>query len=318
MNNAIAGIHHVTAIVDDPQQNLDFYSGALGLRFVKKTVNFDVPDTYHLYFGDALGHPGTILTFFSWPHVPAGGKGTGQIGTIALAVPDGSLDYWAERLSKRGVKLQAPITRFDEQTLAFSDPDGLGLELVAYPAAAKLAYWQDGPIAEKDAVRGVHSVTLLETAHERTAWMMTEALGWRLIAEDANRRRYASPVPEQRAGIFVDVLATPDLAPGYEGVGVVHHVAYRTPNAEEQVQWRKKLLALGANVTPVLDRNYFRSIYFQEPGGVLFEIATDPPGFTVDEQPEALGTHLKLPAWLEKDRPQLEQALPILRVPDPS
>lgn len=314
MDTVIPGIHHVTAICDDPQQNIDFYVGLLGLRMVKQTVNFDMPETYHLYYGDELGHPGTILTLFSWPDAPRGRRGAGQIGTIAFSIPPQSMDYWIERLSRHNLLIGGPNTRFDEQVLSLFDPDGLALELVAHSDTEKYDAWKDSSVAAEHAIRGFHSVTLMEARPEYTAALLTGGLGFQLIGQEGNRSRYK--VGTEDFATRLDVLDLPDAARGIVAVGSVHHVAWRTPGDEQQLAWREKLIRLGLEVTPVRDRQYFHSIYFNEPGGVLFEIATDPPGFAIDEPPELLGTHLKLPPWLESTRPMLEKVLPPLHLPD--
>lgn len=313
MSRHILGIHHVTAIAGDPQQNLDFYAELLGLRLVKLTVNFDDPETYHLYYGDDVGHPGTILTFFPWPGAPKGHRGTGEVTVVSFAIPAEALGYWVERFKSHGVTAERPIKRFDEEILVFFDPDGLQLELVAHQEAGPRPARQEGAVSPEYAIRGFYSVTLSEEGYERTASLLTETLGFNLVREAGNRFRYE--VGQGGAGALVDVLCLPDALPGRVAVGTVHHVAWRAPNDEEQKTWRQKIAALGFNITPIIDRTYFRSIYFREPGGVLFEIATDPPGFGVDEPLEQLGTHLTLPQWLEPFRVQLEQRLPRLRLP---
>src|SRR5712692_4383114 len=309
----ILGIHHVTAIAGEPQQNLDFYAGFLGLRLVKLTVNYDDLETYHLYYGDEVGHPGTILTFFPWPGAPKGRKGAGQVTFASFSIPQGGVGYWVERLSKRGMRFEGPVNRFEEQVISFTDPDGLNLALVAHPGAEARGGWNRGPIPQEHAIRGFFGVTISEEGYERTASLLTETLGFRLAKEDGNRFRYE--VGEGGPGAMVDVLCQPDAPTGLVSVGTVHHVAWRTPNDEQQKEWREELVKARLNVTPVIDRKYFHSIYFREPGGVLFEIATDPPGFTVDERPEQLGSALKLPPWLESARAALEDALPPLETP---
>ncbi len=313
MDTIIPGIHHVTAICDNPQQNIDFYVGLLGLRMVKQTVNFDMPETYHLYYGDELGHPGTILTLFSWPDAPKGRRGTGQIGTIAFSIPLQSMDYWIERLARHNLLIGGPNTRFDEQVLSFFDPDGLALELVAHSSTEKYDAWKGSSVPAEHAIRGFHSVTLMEARPEYTAALLTGGLGFQLIGQEGNRSRYK--VGTEDFATRLDVLDLPDAARGIVAVGSVHHVAWRTAGDDQQLAWREKLIRMGLEVTPVRDRQYFHSIYFNEPGGVLFEIATDPPGFAIDEPPEQLGTHLKLPPWLESTRPMLEKVLPPLHLP---
>ena len=307
MNNSLPGIHHVTAICDDAQQNIDLYTGVLGLRMVKQTVNFDMPDTYHLYYGDEQGHPGTILTFFSWPDQPKGRKGTGQVGTISFSILEESRDYWVERLTRHNVLIVGPNPHFGEKVLSIFTPDGLTLELVAHQEADKFSGWKDGPIPAEHAIRGLHSVTLMEANLDRTSAMLTEVLGFKFVGVEGNRSRFK--LGDDGIATLVDVVTQRELTRGNIAVGSVHHVAWRTPGEEQQLAWREKLERSGISVTPVLDRQYFHSIYFKEPGGILFEIATDPPGFAIDEPVEQLGTHLKLPPWLESERPMLEQTL---------
>ena len=313
-HNAIAGFHHLTAIVGDPQQNIDFYTRILGQRLVKQTVNFDDPGTYHLYYGDEVGTPGTIITFFPWPDAPRGRRGTGQVVDISFSIPATALDYWVDHLSQHGVAITGPTTRFDEQVISFLDPHGLSLELVAHPDAELRSGWQKGPIPEAYAIRGFSSVTLAETHQEQTGVMLTEVLGFRLLQQEGNRFRYETGAGGP--GARVDVLSLPNQPRGRIAVGTVHHVAWRTEDDEQQLNWRQHLLTHGSNVTPVQDRQYFHSIYFHEPGGVLFEIATDPPGFSIDEPVDQLGTHLKLPPWLESQRSQIESVLLPIRVPE--
>jgi glyoxalase family protein len=313
MSGDILGIHHVTAIASDPQRNVDFYTSVLGLRLVKLTVNFDDPRSYHLYYGDEVGHPGTILTFFAWLGVPKGRQGTGQVTVTSFSVPQASLDYWIERLIQQGISYKGPTSRFDETILSLQDPDGLALELVAHPLAHNRPAWKEGPVPAEHAIRGIHTVTLLEDGYERTARLLTETLGFHPRSSENNVFRYE--VGEGGPGAYVDVRCAPGLRRGLVAAGTVHHVAWRTPDDEQQRAWRGTLAGLDLNITPVMDRKYFQSIYFREPGGILFEIATDPPGFTVDEPVEQLGTHLELPPWLEQDRSELEQVLPSLSLP---
>ncbi|HLW48537.1 MAG TPA: ring-cleaving dioxygenase [bacterium] len=311
----LAGIHHVTAIAGDPQQNVDFYAGTLGLRLVKQTVNFDDPGTYHLYFGDAAGHPGTILTFFPWPGAPKGRHGAGQATVVSFSVPPDSIGFWEERLRGRGITFEALQSPFDESVLEFSDPHGLQLELVADPRKELGQPWAGAPVPVSYAIRGFHSVALLERSYEGTEGLLTKVMGFRLAHSVGHRRRYAAA--EGGLAAHVDVVGAPDASPGHVAVGTVHHVAWRAATDEAQRAWRQRLVEAGVNVTPVRDRQYFRSIYYHEPGGVLFEIATDPPGFGVDEPPEALGSRLRLPAWLEPRREALEAQLPPLHPPPP-
>ncbi|HXM58824.1 MAG TPA: ring-cleaving dioxygenase [Candidatus Dormibacteraeota bacterium] len=308
---SLPGIHHVTAISNDAQRNVDHYVGVLGLRLVKKTVNFDDPGSYHLYYGDELGRPGSAMTFFVWPGAPRGRAGTGQVGSTAFAVPSGSLNWWADRLQRAGVRVQGPTERLDDQVLAFEDPDGIGLELVAPAEPDPRVPWLDGLVPPEHAIRGFHSVTLSLAGQEESARLLTDTLGFQPVAADGPRARFATG----EAGGVVDLLAQPDLPVGDTAPGTVHHVAWRTPDDPSQLEWRQTVARAGYDVTPVLDRQYFHSIYFREPGGVLFEIATDVPGFTFDEPADHLGEALRLPPRLEPLRPELEQRLPPFTVP---
>ncbi|HSR31553.1 MAG TPA: ring-cleaving dioxygenase [Anaerolineae bacterium] len=313
MDKQIPGIHHVTAIASDPQQNVDFYTNILGLRLVKLTVNFDDPGTYHLYYGDGIGHPGTILTFFPWPDARRGRRGTGQVAVTSFAVPEGTLDYWEARLKSHDITVGQRQHRFEEEVLAFMDPDWMQLELVAHSGAEMHSLWEGGPVPTEYAIRGFQGVTLWERDPEPTAALLTGTLGFHPVAEDGSRFRYRAA--SQGPGAFVDLLHLPQGEWGLSGAGTVHHVAWRTPNDAEQLAWRQELSELGLRTTPVMDRQYFRSIYFREPGGVLFEIATDPPGFMRDESLAELGTRLRLPPWLEPKRAAVESALPELVLP---
>lgn len=312
MVDEIQGIHHVTAIAADANRNIEFYTQVLGLRLVKVTVNFDDPAAYHLYYGDTLGRPGTVITFFVWANMPPGRRGSGQVTAVGFSVPAASLDYWRARLEAHGVRTE-PAERFDEKVLRFYDPDGLQLELVAGPGPDNREPWTGGPVPAEHGVRGIYGVTLTEPAAEPTTGLLTLVMGFRFQAADAGRYRYATG--PGGPGAVVDVEVRRDLFRGRVAVGTVHHVAWRTGNDETQLAWRSRLLAAGYQVTPVRDRLYFRSIYFFEPGGVLFEIATDPPGFTVDEAADTLGTGLRLPPWLEARRAELEAVLPPLSLP---
>lgn len=309
MSRQITGIHHVTAIASDAQTNLDFYGGVLGMRMVKKTINFDDPGTYHFYFGDATGKPGTILTFFPIARAHQGEQGIGQATVTALAVPVGSLGYWKDRLNSVMVGVEAGED-FGQPSLTFRDPDGLIVELVETAADGPGDAWADGPIPLAYAIRGVHHVVLQEAAYEPTVTLLTGAMGFRHVESRRNRHRFAAG--EGGPGALVDVLVSPDGEHGRNAAGTVHHVAFRVDGDAAQAEWRDSLLALGYNVTPVKDRQYFRSIYYREPGGVLFEIATDDPGFLIDEAVDALGAQLKLPPWLEAGRRHVEGRLPVL------
>lgn len=313
----IPGLHHVTAIAGNPQRNLDFYTSVLGLRLIKQTVNFDSPETYHFYYGDDRGQPGTILTFFPFAGVPRGRPGVGQATAIGFAVPERALAYWSERLHSHGIVAGTPADRLDETVLSFVDPDSLPLELIARSDADARLAWQGGPVPVEHAIRGFHGVTLWVRDAERTTRMLSEILGFRPDGAQAGRERYTSA--RGGPGTWVDVVGRPDSAAGFEASGTasgtVHHIAWRAHDDAQELAWREKLVRHGINVTPVRDRQYFHSIYFHEPGGVLFEIATDPPGFGVDEAVEDLGTSLKLPPWLEPHRARIQRALPHLRLP---
>lgn len=313
MKTSIKGIHHITAIAGPPQENIEFYTGFLGLRLVKKTVNFDDPYTYHLYYGDETGTPGTILTFFPWADAMQGKPGTGQAITISFSIPEDSVDYWIDRFAEEVIDFETPFSRFGQQMIRFKDPDGLQLELVADPAAAEIAGWADGPVPAEHAVRGFHGVTLALDDYKPTAQLLLEVMGYEETDVDEKERRHRYRSAGNGTGIFVDLLDNPDLL-GRMGKGTIHHVAFRVKDKKEQLQWREKLISLGYHVTEVKDRQYFSSIYFREPGGVLFEIATDPPGFPKDEPVKALGTDLKLPPWLESRREMIEKRLPEINI----
>jgi glyoxalase family protein len=314
LNSKIPGLHHVTAIASDPQRNLDFYVGFLGLRFVKRTVNFDDPGTYHFYFGDRRGTPGTILTFFPWLGARRGIRGTGQVEATAFAIPPNSIGYWLERLKQQHVTAEKTSTRFGEEVIRLLDPDGLVIELIASDSHRRGEPWAGSSVPAEHAVHGFHSVSTALEGYERTARLFTESFGYRFVDESGNRFRFVSP-NESAPGRIVDLLCQPDTAMGRVAAGSVHHIAFRAKDEAEQLQWREHLVDLGYNVTPVIDRTYFDSIYFREPGGVLFEIATEPPGFTLDEKLEELGSRLQLPPWLESARSQIEQILPPIQVP---
>ncbi|GAA4775841.1 ring-cleaving dioxygenase [Actinomycetospora chlora] len=311
------GLHHVTAIASDPQRNLDFYTGVLGLRLVKTTVNFDDPGTYHLYYGDEAGRPSTILTFFPWRDVEPGRQGTGLTTATAFSVPPESLGWWQRHLAGHDVDLVAAPRDRDtagrhEEVLTFRDPDGLVIDLVASPGDTRSGWDGVAAVPAEHAVRGLHSVTLTERELDATASMLTGLLGMD-GSGGGERARFAMA---DQPGAVLDVAATTDGQEGRQAGGTVHHVAFRAPDGETQERWRRELVDAGLHVTPILDRQYFTSIYFREPGGVLFEIATDRPGFDVDEPLLELGRHLKLPPWLEPDREQIERSLPALRLPD--
>ena len=304
----ISGIHHITAIASDPQRTLDFYTQVIGLRLVKLTVNFDDPDTYHFYFGDHAGSPGTILTFFPWLHVPHGDIGTGQVTSIAFEVPAASLEFWSKRLRDRAVDSGAIEERFGDEVVRFRDPDGLWLELVGVSRAGDRPVDVSGEIPREHAVRGFHSATFSERDAAATE-RLVELMGFTRISEAGHRIRYQA---SGRDASIVDIVREPNTPRGGLGAGIVHHIAFRTPTDERQERWRRELMPQVREITPVINRIYFHSIYFREPGGILFEIATDPPGFAVDEAVDHLGEHLMLPPWLEGSRVDLERRLPRL------
>jgi len=309
----ITGIHHITAIAGDPQRNLDFYTTVLGLRLVKLTVNFDDPQTYHFYFGNEEGTPGSILTFFPWPGARRGVVGPSQVTAIAFAIPVDSAAYWRSHLSNHGVTVADSPERFGDSVLAVTDPDGLPLELVATSHADAMLAWKDGPIGVDHAIRGFHSATVSEVGYEQTAHLLTDTMGFAHVGSEGNRFRYQAAGGGH--GAIVDVLCTPAGRVGQLGTGTVHHIAWRTPDDVQQREWRGELARLGYNVTPVIDRTYFHSIYYREPGGVLFEIATDPPGFAIDEPAAHLGERLMLPQRFEPVRAMLERVLPPVTLP---
>lgn len=304
MTIPIPGIHHVTAVAGDPQRNFEFYTDTLGLRLVKRSVNQDDPTTYHLFYADTAGSPGTSMTFFPWSDMGPGRVGAGQVATTAFAVPAGSLNFWAERLAEHGVDVER-ADRFGEHVLAFEDPDGLPLELVEREDDGGTEPWGE-VVSEEHAIRGFHAVTLALAETEGTAALLRE-MGYDEIAEEGDRRRFEA---EGERGEIVDLLETGER--GRQGHGTVHHVAFRTPTDADQEAWRERLIELGYRPTPVIDREWFHSVYFRTDGGILFEFATHGPGYTVDEEREELGSSLVLPPKLEDQRERIESALPPL------
>jgi glyoxalase family protein len=307
---SIGGIHHVTAIAGDAQQNLDFYTGVLGLRLVKRSVNQDATDTYHLFYADAEGHPGADLTFFPWPDLPPGRAGTGLVNEVLLAVPPDTLSWWAERLSRSRVLTTGPEVRCGEPTLRFADPHGLPLALVETADPREFSPWRRSTVPEAHQVRGIHGVRLLERNLTSTTAFLREGMGFEPLAEENGWLRFGPP--GGGSGRFLDLRESTEPR-GEWGVGAVHHVAWRVADDEAQQRARGAVIAAGARPTPVIDRFWFQSVYFREPGGVLFELATDGPGFAVDETADHLGEHLVLPPWLERQRAALEASLPRLR-----
>jgi glyoxalase family protein len=313
MTDNLKGIHHITAISGEPQPNIDFYTQVLGLRLVKLTVNFDDPGRYHLYYGDEEGKPGTILTFFSWPGSRPGRNGAGQISEIAFSVPANSLAYWYDRLRSFEVPVQRPVPRLNEEVMPFEDPHGLRLELIAREDVDGLPVWEKGALPAEHAVRGFHTATLQERDPDPVTSLLVDHFGYKLVGEEASYRRLH--LDDGNAGSYIDILTVTNENAGMMGSGAIHHIAFRTPDDESQLAWQQTLNEAGFNVTEVMDRQYFRSIYFREPGGVLFEIATDIPGFAVDESIEELGSGLRLPPWYEGQRAAIVQALPEVKLP---
>ena len=312
MAKSILGIHHITAIAGEPEQNILFYTRLLSLRLVKITVNFDDPASYHLYYGDGQGHPGTILTFFAWPGARRGRIGNSQLTATSFAILPGAGQYWRERFRANGIKYESPQERFGEVVIPFADPDGLRLELIETPRGDATHPWSGSEVTPDAAIRGFHSATLSETGYERTAALLSDTMGLRPAGNEQNRFRYE--VTGAGPGKNIDLVCAPGGAHGNIAVGTVHHIAWRTQDDAEQREWLGELRRLGYDLSPVMDRIYFHSIYYREPGGVLFEIATDPPGFTVDEPLEQLGTTLKLPPWFESHRAEIEASLPEISI----
>jgi glyoxalase family protein len=308
----LPGIHHVTSITRDVQKCVDFYVGVLGLRFIKKSINQDVPDTYHIYFGDNMGTPGTAMTFFGWPSWPERKAGSGQVTTVSFAVPQLALDFWTDRLRKHGLKVSR-ASRFGTDVIVVADPDGIELELVGMASDDRWVPWSESPVDMEHAIRGFHSVTMTVAESTATVDLLLKTMGFRKAAHEGRRTRFETG--QGGADAILDVVESPEGPEGEESVGTVHHVAWRAVDAAHQAEWREAVVKAGCNATPVIDRYYFKSIYFREPGGVLFEIATDGPGFTIDEPAESLGTSLSLPPWFQVRRETLDATLTPIVVP---
>lgn len=311
MENRILGLHHITAIANDAQRNYNFYTKVLGQRLVKKTVNFDDPGTYHFYFGNEMGSPGTILTFFPWEGIGKGYTGSGMATDIGYSVPNGSLNFWVERFKQFNVKQDEIKERFGEQYLSFQDPDGLKLDLVISTADDNRKSWETTDVKTDVATKGFHSITLTVKNIAPTASILTDILGYKLLQQEGNRYRFITDAIENAS--IVDIIEAPDLAPGRSAAGTNHHVAFRVKDDTILMEFREKIASKGLGITPKIDRDYFFSLYFREPGGVLFELATDNPGFTRDEPLNELGTSLKLPKQYENRRFQIEEELPVLQ-----
>lgn len=310
------GIHHITVLASDPQRNVAFYTDVLGQRLVKRTVNFDAPDVYHLYYGDDGGQPGTLMTFFPFPDAARGKRGTGEVSAVAYHAPASSIEYWVHRLSAFGIAIDGPFNRAGEEALAFHDPDGLLLELVFSDHGLPVVPWSRGPVGAVHALRGFHGVTLTLASADASYRMLTETLsGSSATLPPSGRQRVTIDNGLERA--VVDIIVDPSMPRARQSAGSVHHIAWRVRSDAAQVSWRERLIAGGVNVTEIVDRNYFHSIYFREPGGVLYEIATDPPGMTVDEDLASLGTTLRLPPWYEPDQERIHRILPPITVGTP-
>ena len=311
MENKILGLHHITAIAGDAQRNYDFYTKVLGLRMLKKTVNFDDPQTYHFYFGDGVGTPGSILTFFPWPGVKKGENGAGMATGIGYSVPEGSLEFWKERFEKFNVPHNGISKKFGEDVLAFQDPDGLNLELIVPENKDMRRPWETADVKANVAIKGFHNVTLTLTDHNATAEILTDVFGYELVGTENNLVRFKTNAVENAA--IVDILEDPKAGRGQNAGGTNHHVAFRVKDEETLMAFREKVMQKGLQITEKINRDYFFSLYFREPGGVLFEIATDNPGFATDETLEELGSSLQLPDRYKGARAQIEKALPELK-----
>ena len=310
MENRILGLHHITAIAGNAKKNLEFYTKVLGVRLVKKTVNFDDPGTYHFYFGDEAGTPGSILTFFPWEGIGQGFNGTGMATGIGYAVPKGSLDFWADRFKQFNVQQEQLIERFGEQVLPFQDPDGLKIDLIVPSSEDSRKPWETPEVNAQAATKGFHSITLMLKSIKPTAAILTDIFGYRLLAQEGNRYRFVTDAIENAS--LVDLIEAPSVAAGRGAAGTNHHVAFRVKDDNVLMEFREKIVQKGLNITSKIDRDYFFSLYFREPGGVLFELATDNPGFTKDEPLDQLGTTLKLPGQYENSRTEIEKMLPVL------
>jgi|AGTN01.1.fsa_nt_gi Lactoylglutathione lyase and related lyases len=309
MSNNILGLHHITAISNNAKRNHDFYTKVLGLRLVKKTVNFDDPTTYHFYYGDEQGSPGTIITFFPWEGIGRGKNGAGLATHTGYAVPAGSLNFWKERLSHHGIATEESDI-FGEKLLSFTDPDGLQLQLVVPENSDNRKPWTTEEIGEETALKGFHTVTLTLRSVDATAKVLTDILGYSLKSQDGNRYRFATDAID--TANIVDIIEDASAPRAHNAAGTNHHIAFRVKDDEVLMGFREKVVEAGLNITPKIDRDYFFSLYFREPGGVLFELATDNPGFTRDESLEDLGTALKLPKQYESMRHRIENNLPVL------
>ena len=312
MMKTISGLHHVTAIAGPAQENLDFYAGVLGMRLVKKSVNQDDPGTYHLFYADAEGRPGTDITFFPWSNLAPRRDGHGLSTEVSLAIPPGSLDFWRAHFNRSGTQVFEMETRFGKRLLPFSDPHGLRLALVESESLSGKQFtpWEKSPIAAEHQIRRLESARMVERDLAETAGFLQESLGFEKLGEENGWERYG--LDDSSSGKYLDLRAAPDAPRGAWGTGCIHHLAWRVEDDAHELEMRERVLRGGAHPTPVIDRFWFKSVYFREPGGVLFELATDGPGFHVDEKMESLGETLVLPPWLEPDRAAIEAVLPKL------
>ena len=310
MGNGILGLHHITAIAGKATRNFDFYTRVLGLRLVKKTVNFDDPHTYHLYYGDQIGSAGTILTFFPWEGMQSGRRGSRQVTEIGYSVPENSMDFWLKRFDENNIIYNKVSEKFGEPYLTFLDPDGLKFELTASKTTDTRLPWETDQISADNATRGFHNVTITTNKLQPTADVLTHLFGYKLAQSHVNRYRFMTDAVGQAN--LIDLIEVPGESVGHVAAGSVHHVAFRVKDDQVLMEFRDKIIAAGLSITEKIDRNYFYSLYFREPGGVLFEIATENPGFAVDESVDMLGSTLKLPAQYEHRREEIIRHLPNL------
>lgn len=308
----IQGIHHITAVAGDPQRNVNFYHEVLGQRLIKRTVNFDDPGTYHLYYADKIGTPGTNITFFPWKHMKRGRRGNGEVVAVGYAIPTNSVGFWRDRLTKYQMNVSEEKV-FDQPVLKFEDPDGMWLELYPTDDPSTIEFWEKGPVSEEHALRGFYNATMWVNQTARSETLLTKIMGYEQAEQSGNRTRFKGASND--IGLYLDFVERPGEPTGDFGAGSVHHIAFRTVDDAEQLEYQAELAKAGFGVTPVRDRQYFHSIYFREPNGVLYEVATDAPGFLYDEAVEELGTNLKLPSWYENQRPMIEARLPKLTLP---
>lgn len=313
MINKILGIHHITAMASDAQRNVDFYVSVLGLRFVKKSINQDAPDVYHLYYGDEAGSPGTAMTFFPFGRASRGIRGNGEISRVGFSVPTASKDFWIDHLTKKMIAFSALERKYDNDIITFLDPDGMIIELVFSDKQTLRFPWKQGPIPVEHAIRNFFGVTMNFASLEASAAVLKDVLGFKSVLHNGNNHRFS--IGEESDEAAIDVIVNPTIPFAHQSAGSVHHIAWRVKDYSAHEEWRQWVDQNGLSPTEIIDRFYFHSIYFREPGGILYEIATDNPGFTVDETIEELGTHLMLPPWYEIHRQKIEQALTPISIP---